>query len=125
MSAGSAGCGHGEETRKEAEELLLSRTLNSLLLLLRNAASADTTEGPREEIFGPGNLPVWVRTNEGASGTQLQQLGITTTVAALVPALYFNDQVYSLDIFFTFYSPLWYAGDIRLKFLVHVYKLGG
>lgn len=38
MSAGSAGRGHGEETRKEPEELLLlSHSLNSLLGLLRNA----------------------------------------------------------------------------------------
>lgn len=84
MSAGSAGCGHGEETCKEPEELLLSRTLNSLLLLLRNALIRPRPE--RENIW-LWHLASIGLTNECSTGTQLQQLGITRTVAALTPAL--------------------------------------
>lgn len=65
LPAGSAGRGHGEETCKEPEELLLSRTLNSLLLLLRNALIR-RRRGPERENIQPWHLASVGLANERA-----------------------------------------------------------
>lgn len=101
LPAGSAGRGHGEETCKEPEELLLSRTLNSLLLLLRNALIR--RRRPERENIQPWHLASVALTNEHAqlelSCTNRHQLNCchTHTTIALTLFSYLHSFLLFLD----------------------------
>lgn len=106
VSAGSAGCGHGEETCKEPEELLLSCTMNSRLLLLRNSLIRPRPKGANIRSWHLASIGL---TNECAAGTQLHNWA--QLLLYLYQRLTFFLLILLFGHIFHFVFSTWYAGD--------------